>query len=288
MSELSFLYRGPLASCNYDCKYCPFGKRPSSREELLEDQACLRRFTQWISDHPEHRTAVLFTPWGEALIRRHYQEAIQSLSAMSHVRRVAIQTNLSCHLDWLDGVREERVALWATYHPTEADYSLFLERCRELHQRGIRFSVGVVGKKEHREVIHTLRADLPEDVYLWINAFKSAGHGYYHATDLAAFTAIDRYFPINNTRHRSLGERCSTGESVLSVDGSGDLRRCHFVSDVLGNLYRDDIASILRERPCPNATCGCHIGYVHLERLGLRSVYKEGILERIPVAMGRN
>ena len=31
---MKILYRGPLASCNYDCPYCPFAKRRDSTEQL--------------------------------------------------------------------------------------------------------------------------------------------------------------------------------------------------------------------------------------------------------------
>jgi hypothetical protein len=34
--------------------------------------------------------------------------------------------------------------------------------------------------------------------------------------------------------------------------------------------------------PFANATCHCHIGYVHLDELELNKVVAGGILERIP------
>ena len=68
----------------------------------------------------------------------------------------------------------------------------------------------------------------------------------------------------------------------MTVDGEGAVRRCHFVPDVIANLYDGSLAGALAPRPCPNATCGCHIGYVHLRELGLDAVYGEGILERVP------
>ena len=45
--DLTILYRGPLASCNYDCPYCPFAKRRDSREQLRADRAALERFAGW-------------------------------------------------------------------------------------------------------------------------------------------------------------------------------------------------------------------------------------------------
>jgi hypothetical protein len=40
---------------------------------------------------------------------------------------------------------------------------------------------------------------------------------------------------------------------------------------------------VTRERPCPRAACDCHIGYVHLEELGLDAVFGDDILVRIPM-----
>jgi hypothetical protein len=60
------------------------------------------------------------------------------------------------------------------------------------------------------------------------------------------------------------------------------MRRCHFVKAPIGNIYDPAFADALYERPCPNATCGCHIGYVHMDEMRLRRVFGQGILERIP------
>ena len=64
------------------------------------------------------------------------------------------------------------------------------------------------------------------------------------------------------------------------------MRRCHFVREPIGNLYAPDWEAALRERPCPNDTCGCHIGYVHMNRLGLYERFGDGLLERVPSNFG--
>ena len=170
--NLSILYRGPLSSCNYACGYCPFAKRTESAGELARDRACLERFVRWVGDRSSGTVGVLFTPWGEALVRRWYQEALAALSRTPHVRKAAIQTNLSCKLDWIDGCDLAKLALWCTYHPAETTRERFLTACRSLSGRGVRYSVGVVGLKEHCAEIAALRRELPGDVYLWVNAYK--------------------------------------------------------------------------------------------------------------------
>jgi hypothetical protein len=66
------------------------------------------------------------------------------------------------------------------------------------------------------------------------------------------------------------------------VDGDGTVRRCHFIREPIANLYEPGLEAALVERPCTNATCSCHIGYVHLDHLGLYRVFEGGVLERIP------
>ena len=67
-----------------------------------------------------------------------------------------------------------------------------------------------------------------------------------------------------------------------SVDGHGTIRRCHFVEEVLGNLYSDDLNDVLKPRLCSRSTCDCWIGYVHVPELGLRQGFEElGLLARM-------
>ncbi|MGV9315681.1 STM4011 family radical SAM protein [Streptomyces sp. NPDC003691] len=277
--DLTLLYRGPLASCDYDCPYCPFAKRRDNPETLRADRTALERFCGWVTDQADDRLSVLFTPWGEGLVRSWYRRALVDLSRLPQVRRVAMQTNLSCRTDWLAEADPAKVALWCTYHPGQTPYDRFLGKAGELADRGIRFSVGIVGLPEHREPALRLRAALPEHVYLWVNAAE--GHTYTDA-EAAGWTAIDPLFPYSRRPHPSAGLPCRTGESVVSVDGDGTVRRCHFVPAPLGNLYDGSYRSALRPRACPLAVCDCHIGYVHLESLPLYDVFAGGVLERIP------
>lgn len=276
----SILYRGPLSSCNYACGYCPFAKTRNTRAELEDDAQRLRRFTDWVGTRAEE-IGVLFTPWGEALVHHAYQNALCELSHRPNVRRAAIQTNLSCSLDWVSGANAAKLALWCTFHPGEVPLDRFLRQCHTLDVKGIRYSVGIVGTKEALPFLEPLRVGLRPEIYVWVNAFKRTPQ-YYTESEVARLIQFDSLFPINNQRHPSLGRACRTGQSVFSVDGNGDMRRCHFVKEVIGNIYEPGFEASLRPRPCPAETCGCHIGYVHLEELGLDAVFGEGLLERIP------
>ncbi len=173
-------------------------------------------------------------------------------------------------------------ALWCTYHPGQTPYDRFLAKCRDLADRGVRHSVGVVGLPEHFEAARRLRADLPAHVYLWVNAAE--GHTY-SDEEADRWTGLDPLFPFSRRPHRSAGLPCRTGESVVSVDGEGTVRRCHFVRAELGNLYDGSYRAALRPRSCPLSVCDCHIGYVHLETLPLYDVFAGGVLERIPATL---
>jgi len=280
--HLGILYRGPLESCNYGCEYCPFAKRREGRAELAKDRGALDRFVKWATAF-ESRLSVFFTPWGEALTRRWYRDAIVELSNLPHVARVAIQTNLSARLSFLDAADASKVALWCTYHPEWTSRERFLSQCAALDARSVGYSVGVVGMRRFLPEIETLRAALPPTVYVWVNAVKSHHGGErYSEADRALLQSIDPLFSFNAVAHPSRGRACLTGETVVTMDGDGIVRRCHFVDDVLGNAYERDIRDMLRPRACPKATCGCHIGYVHMPELGLREVFGSGLFERRP------
>ncbi|MFI1584955.1 STM4011 family radical SAM protein [Embleya sp. NPDC020630] len=279
---LTILYRGPLASCDYDCGYCPFAKRRDSRAELLADREALARFAGWIAAAPE-RISVLFTPWGEALVRPWYRRTLAELSHLPNVDRVAVQTNLGARPSWTEAADLRRLALWGTYHPDQVPYERFLGRCRELRARGVRFAVGIVGLPEHLAAARRLRGDLPAEVYLWVNAAE--GRTYTDA-EAEAWTDLDPHFGFSRHAHVSAGAACRTGDTVVSVDGDGAVRRCHFVPEVLGNLYDGSFRAALGRRPCPRALCDCHIGYVHMDALPLYDVFAGGILERIPAGYG--
>src|SRR5262249_29168974 len=117
--NFTILFCGPLSSCNYGCVYCPFAQQAPMAAEHAHNRQALERFVSWVESRAADRIAVFFTPWGEALIRRRYQLAIARLTRMPHVTKVAIQTNLSCRLDWVEQCDKARLGIWATYHPPE-------------------------------------------------------------------------------------------------------------------------------------------------------------------------
>lgn len=280
---LTLLYRGSLESCNYTCGYCPFAKRRDSRATLARDAAEVARFVAWAAGQTRP-LRVLFTPWGEALVRRHYRDGMLALAAMPHVSQVALQTNLSGPLAWLADAAAGKLSLWCTFHPGQTTLARFVERTQRLDAMRVRHSVGVVARREHYDDIHALRAALPPGSSVWLNAYDRRGPGYYTAEDLAWMEAVDPWFKLQHAPPPSRGAACRAGSEVLSVDGDGELTRCHFIPQRLGNLYADSLDEVLNERRCSRLRCDCFIGYAHRRDLPLYERFGDGLLARIPIA----
>ena len=280
MRAWHILYRGSLSSCNYECAYCPFAKTSNTFAELKQDQAELERFVEWVARQP-NQIGILFTPWGEALIHRYYRQAMVKLSLLQSVYRVAIQTNLSAPIDDLLASNRNSLALWTTFHPSQTTIDRFAARCHELDSVSIRYSVGVVGLKEHFAIAQDLRRRLRPETYVWVNAFKRDA-SYYSQHEMDDWLRIDPYFELNRRDYASLGSPCFAGETSFSVDGRGDVRRCHFIKKVIGNIYDEDFRKRLKPRACTATTCGCYIGYIHRPDLRLDELYGAGLLDRIP------
>lgn len=286
---LSLLYRGRLSSCNYACSYCPFAKRKDSRQALAQDAQDLRRFVDWVSAQADKQEPlrILFTPWGEALVRRHYRAAMLQLAQMPHVRVVALQTNISGPLDWLAQAPVGKIQLWCTYHPSQVQLPRFLERCAQLTDLHVPYSVGVVAMHAHYPAIAALRQALPAGVPVWLNAYDHAGPSYYQAQDLAWLDQLDPWFANERKPSASRGKPCHAGENVFSIEGDGTIQRCHFIPTRLGNLYEDDLNALRRERNCSRIRCECFIGYAHRKDLPYSQQFGDGVLARIPLSMAQ-
>ncbi|MBD2447139.1 STM4011 family radical SAM protein [Nostoc sp. FACHB-152] len=231
--------------------------------------------------HRQHQFSILFTPWGEALIHSWYQQALVKLTHLPNVNKAAIQTNLSCQLDWVEECNKDKLALWATFHSEWVSRDRFLAKCLDLDNKNIKFSVGVVGFPKFKTEIAALRQELPSHVYLWINAVKSELSNLSSA-DREFFQSIDPLYELNTHHYPSFGKSCQAGKTAISVDGDGTMRRCHFIKAPIGNIFNTEWEAALSDQPCTNQTCHCHIGYVNLDYLKMNQVFGSGMLERIP------
>lgn len=254
---VDLLWRGPLDSCIFSCRYCPFAKRPAMRTVLAADRAAMKRFVAWVAARPrEDRIGILFTPWGEGLTYRHYRQALVELSHLPQVRLVAIQTNAVGIGSWIHEAASDRIGFWATWHPTQITWQRFRTRVLMAHAAGMRISVGAVAIPIELKCIAAAFATLPAEVPRWLNAQIPGPR--YIGDLLAQCQAIDPHFLVVPVASR--GRPCRTGRDLLTVDGEGDLRRCHQVDTVVGNCYRDEIQDLLFDAACPRTACSCPVG----------------------------
>jgi MoaA/NifB/PqqE/SkfB family radical SAM enzyme len=281
---LLVLFRTRLEWCNFTCHYCPWNANVTRvpADAFREDEARLVRIVDRISELPRE-VEFFITPKAEYLVLPYWRREVARLLALPHVRRVTVQTNLSFGVaGWLDEIELRKLALWTTYHPGETGLAPLLEKWSLLRQRGVPFSVGIVGTRENVPHAEGLRRLLPRDVYLWVNAYKREPD-YYGEDELARIIAVDPLFALNNQHYPSLGQPCTAGQRAVYLDDEGDIRRCFFVGGVLGNLYRDGWVTHAAPLACPVKTCHCYVGHMHVVELDFRDVYGENLAARIPL-----
>jgi hypothetical protein len=284
--SLLVLFRTRLEWCNYTCGYCPWNAeaRRVPAEEFHADEERLARVVNRVAELPQP-VELFITPKAEYLVLPYWREAVARLLSLPQVCRVTIQTNLSFDLEpFLDTVDATRLALWTTYHPTEVpaqQLEALHEKWGLLRRRGIPFSVGIVGTHDNLAHLRCLRERLPRDVYLWVNPYQRQPN-YYSPDELAEVRAVDPHFDRNNQYFPSLGRPCDAGHRAVYLDDVGDLRRCFFVGDVIGNIFADGWRTLDVAQPCPRATCHCYVGHMHIVELGFRALYGENLAVRIP------
>jgi MoaA/NifB/PqqE/SkfB family radical SAM enzyme len=289
--SLLVLFRTRLEWCNYTCAYCPWNAtlHRVPAEAFRADEERLKRIVGRVAELP--RPVELFiTPKAEYLVLPYWRAAVGRLLALPQVERVTVQTNLSFDVAaFLDEVDASKLALWTTYHPSEVsagELEKLHAKWRLLQERGVPFSVGIVGTRANLDHMETLRRRLDRRVYLWVNAYQREPN-YYGAEELGRIRAVDPYFDLNNQYFPSRGTPCTAGQRAVYLDDEGDLRRCFFVGEVLGNLFRDGWRTLDAPLGCPRESCHCYVGHMHIVELGFREVYGKDLAARIPVGWGR-
>jgi MoaA/NifB/PqqE/SkfB family radical SAM enzyme len=289
--SLLVLFRTRLEWCNYACGYCPWNAtaRRVPAEEFRRDEERLRRVLDRVAELPDP-VEFFITPRAEYLVLPYWRDAVARLLALPQVRRVTVQTNLSFDVqEFLGRIDAAKLALWTTYHPGETpadEWEALRRKWDLLRRRGVPFSVGIVDVREGLPHLRRLRESLPREVYVWVNAYQREAD-YYTPEELDAIRRVDPYFDLNNQNYPSRGRPCTAGQRAVYLDDEGDLRRCFFVGEVLGNLFRDGWRRWPEARGCPRDGCHCYVGHMHIVELDFRSIYGEHLAARIPRDWGR-
>ena len=287
--NLSILYRGPLSSCNYACDYCPFAKRTrDGRRAGRATARALDRFVAWVGGRTaDDRIGVLFTPWGEALVRRWYQDALAALTHLPHVAQgrdpdePLVQARLGRRRATSDGS-----PCGARSTRRRSTRERFLAKCRELDRarRAVQRRRGRAEGAPRRDrgaAPRAAAARLPLGQRLQARARTTT-----RRTMLRGLRRRStRCSRSTTSATRAAASRAGPGASV----DLGGRRRHGPPLPLRPGADRQHLRRRTSRRACasgraPNATCGCHIGYVHLDDLGLYDVFGDGVLERIPGA----
>lgn len=289
---LLVLFRSRLEWCNFTCAYCPWNATQNrvNRDDFQRDEARVHRIVDRVAEL-SRPVEFFITPKAEYLVLPYWREAVRRLTHLPQVARVTVQTNLSFDVEsYLDQVDRTKLALWTTFHPTEVSQDtreLIQRRWKFLHQQGTPFSVGLVGTRENLAYLTGLREQLPPEVYVWVNAYKREAN-YYTEEDLQQIRSVDPLFDLNNQHFFSQGRPCTAGQLSVYLDDEGNLRRCFFVGQVIGNLFREGWETLSETAACPNATCHCYVGHMHIPDLDFRRIYGRDLAVRIPQGWSQN
>lgn len=275
MNGLQLLYRGSLKSCNYQCSYCPFSKHRTSGRELIKDRKQWESFVETVQKRAEDLKirSLMVVPYGEALIHTWYWEGLGQISSLDGIGAAGAQTNLSFPVPELlshfqkAGGRLEKLHLWATFHPEMTTVEQFARTCRRLAEEGIHLCAGAVGVPHNTELLKSLRAELPEEIYLWINRMDGKKRPYTRE-ETEAFLKIDPYF---QRELAALPADCENCKNRLFVEGNGKLRICN-ISRNLGISWDDlwnikqknsepEIWECLTSSVCGQKWCSCYLAY---------------------------
>ncbi len=275
MGKRTVLYRGILKSCNYRCSYCPLSKRPVSEKELLKDRSQWEAFVGSLEKNQSalQAGAVMVTPYGEALIHSWYREGLARITRIPGIQETGIQTNLSIGAKKLlgdfkcQGGDVKKLRIWATFHPEMAELKEFSQNIKELSKAGIRICAGAVGAPEYLELLKQLRKELPEEVYLWINAMDGLKRPY-SQEETRQWEEIDPCFLREIFTPPGNRELC---RERLFVEGDGRLRTCN-ISPVLNKSWQElcrEAESLadagekisLPEPVCARKRCSCYLAY---------------------------
>lgn len=280
-------YRGSLNFCNYSCSYCPFAKKQYSASCLARDQAEWERFVSFMEKRQQEKAsnsfhgmdeqkeelgAVLVVPYGEALIHDYYWEGLARLSRLPFLEYVGAQSNFSFPVEEKLSLFEtccgekRKLRLWGTFHPDMVDMDAFLTTCRQLDSCSVNYCVGAVGVPGQLDLLTSFREKLSPNRYLFINRMDGLNRPY-SEEEIAAFTAIDPYFPLELMKHTSGEGGCANS---CFVTGNGDVYGCTVSRQRLGNLYAaPDERNQTQKRRCSKRRCDCYLAYNNLHEKGL-------------------
>ena len=257
--------------CNYKCPYCvaghapPEGRGPSPWDEdrylAIIDNLCKLDFPINI------RIGV----GGEFFISKTLVEGARRLAAADHIQSINLITNLSFHPKQyariLHGIPKEKVALVASYHPTEIkNEDAWIAAAQELGTYYDLTTMSVAYPPALRNLPEVKRKFAAAGVDHFIQPFigEFEGKMYPNAYDdeerailrEVIYSRHDHEFLLNLKKPGL----CNAGFKYLFVDPVGKVTQCGGFQEgqQLGDLaVSPELAFFDGPRPCPAMVCQC-------------------------------
>jgi MoaA/NifB/PqqE/SkfB family radical SAM enzyme len=139
----------------------------------------------------------------------------------------------------------------------------------------------MVAHHAHLPEVKRLRNAIPISTKMWLNALSGKEARTYSSEELELCRSIDPFFDFSASPRPSKGQPCRSGSESLSIDEFGDIRRCHFLPKILGNIAHHLLEDVLREEPCTRRVCDCFIGYSQRRDLPIFDLFGEGLMARM-------
>jgi len=260
-----------------------------SRRELAKDEGQWRSFVRKYEGRAAALglRAMMIVPYGEALIHPWYWQGLAQISGLAETDAVGAQTNLSFPIEKSlalfaeSGGKIGKLRLWATFHPEMATVQDFAGRCRQLAEAGVRLCAGSVGVPENLALLRRLKAELPREIYLWVNKMDGLKRPYTRE-EKEAFLEIDPYFNRELTPVPADVAGC---RERLFAEADGRLHTCN-ISQKLGIGWEDicgeGVPAALPEPKCGRKSCSCYLAYGGRDDLMNWLLFGDYPLFRIP------
>ena len=294
--------------CNYTCPYCVAGHGNSIATESAWDAAMFNRFDNIIDNLTKLPLKLNVRPGvgGEFFLSDRLMDGARKLAGSENVHAVNLITNLSLPLkryqEFLSGLDLSKIALVASYHPTEIkDKEKWLETATWMNDH-LDFAVILVGYPPLMHQIGEIKSQLNNlGIEVFLQGFIGSHEGRLYPR---AYTPEQKKIlrQLSYSRHdyeffieaRKPGF-CYSGFNSFYLDMSGIVSACGVGGwpwPIMGNLALKAAVNLLPgPHPCVSKTCLCDTEYInttiffeHYQFTGLNQhkyVYRYKELEKI-------
>ncbi|MFP4663779.1 MAG: radical SAM protein [Bacteroidales bacterium] len=247
--------------CNFNCEYCNTEKHHSFFRVLSPDEAAS------VFEHTGVSWLILLTG-GEPFL---YPDFPELCKALTRNNTIAITTNLS-HSSvyrFADIIEPGKVlSISASYHHDELKkHNLqddFMNKCRYLQNHGFRLLVNFVAYPPNLSRIE-------KDIRMFHNSgIETIVYGYrgmynrkvypqaYSKTErdfVETHALDDTELMIARGDMNFYGRYCQAGSKYFIMKENGDLQSCFTRTELIGNLFEENIPLNQGPRPCPEKAC---------------------------------